>query len=91
MFAITADRNAQTGYRLATTEHKKIMTIDESNLFDLLVDTVERLYEAWKKKTIDHGDFYTTECILDFVQFRKNYKTIAVGLSKDSLYMLTQV
>lgn len=91
MFAITVDRNAQTGYHLATTEHKKIMTIDESNLFDLLVDTVERLYEAWKKKTIDHGDFYTTECILDFVQFRKNYKTIAVGLSKDSLYMLTQV
>ena len=40
-----------------------------------------------KKKTIDHGDFYTTECILDFVQFRKNYKTIAVGLSKDSLYI----
>ena len=46
MFAVTADRNAQTGYHLATTEHKKIMTIDESNLFDLLVDTVERLYEA---------------------------------------------
>ena len=45
MFAITADRNAQTGYHLAA-EHKKIMTIDESNLFDLLVDTVERLYEA---------------------------------------------
>ena len=46
MFAITADRNAQTGYHLATTGHKKIMTIDESNLFDLLVDTLERLYEA---------------------------------------------
>ena len=39
-------------------------------------------YENIRKITIGQGDDYTTGCLLDFTYFKKYYKMIAVGLSK---------
>ena len=30
-----------------------------------------------------HGDYYTTGCLLDYIYFKKYYKMIAVGSSKE--------
>ena len=35
-----------------------------------------------KKISAGQGDHYTTGCLLDFAHFEKNYRSIAVDLSK---------
>ena len=35
-----------------------------------------------RKITTGQGDDYTTGCLLDYPQFKENYKMIAIGLSK---------
>ena len=35
-----------------------------------------------KKIAIGQGDDYTTDCLLDYIYFRKYYKMIAIDLSK---------
>ena len=39
-------------------------------------------YENIRKVAIVQGDDYTTDCLLDYIYFKKYYKMIAVDLSK---------
>ena len=39
-------------------------------------------YESIKKIATDHGDVYTTGCLLDYPYFRDNYKITKIDLSK---------
>ena len=41
-----------------------------------------KTYENIRKTTIGQGDEYTTGCLLDYTYFKKNYKMIAIDLSK---------
>ena len=44
-------------------------------------DSVKQ-YDEIRKKSTGQGDYYTTGCLLDFAYFEKNYRLIAVHLSK---------
>ena len=41
------------------------------------------LYDNIWKTTIDQGDDYTNDCLLDYLYFKENYKLIAIDLSKE--------
>ena len=53
--------------------------IDGKNFFDQPVKNNKVTYENIRKIATGRGDDYTTGCLLDF---KKNYKMIAVDLSK---------
>ena len=44
-----------------------------------------KLHENVRKIATGQGDDYTTSCLLDYIQFKKYCKTIAVDLSKQQL------
>ena len=39
-------------------------------------------YDEVRKLSTRQGDDFTTDCLLDFAYFEKNYRLIAVDLSK---------
>ena len=56
--------------------------IDGKNFYDQSInDSIKQYYEIRKTST-EQGDDYTTGCLLDFVYFEKNFRLIAVDLSK---------
>ena len=56
--------------------------IDGRNFFDQPIDNKNKTYENIRKIASGKGDDYTTGCLLDYCYFKKNYKMIAVDLSK---------
>ena len=42
----------------------------------------KKAYENYGKISIGQADDYTTDCLLDYIYFKKYYKMIAVDLSK---------
>ena len=56
--------------------------IDEKTFFDLPVKNDEETYE--KIMDMSNNNDYTTGNLLDFVYFEKNYKLIAIDLSKQT-------
>ena len=56
--------------------------IDGKNFFDQPVKNDKVTYENIRKITIGHGDDYRTGCLLDYTNFKKYYKMIAIDLSK---------
>ena len=56
--------------------------IDGKNFFDQPINNMIKTYENIRKTTIDQGDDYTTDCLLDYTYFQKYYKMIAVDLRK---------
>ena len=55
---------------------------DGKNFFDQPVRNDKVTYENIRKIAIGQGDDYTTGCLLDYTYFKKNYKMIAIDLSK---------
>ena len=43
---------------------------------------MNKTYENIRKIAIDKGDDHTTGCLLDYCNFKENYKMIAIDLSK---------
>ena len=56
--------------------------IDGKNFFDQPVKNDKVTYENFRKITIGQGDDYTIGCLLNYIYFKKYYKMIAIGLSK---------
>ena len=56
--------------------------IDGTNFYDQLINDLIRQYDEVRKISTGQADDYTTGCLLDFLYFEKNYKLIAVDLSK---------
>ena len=58
--------------------------IDGRNVYDQPVnDSIKQYNEVYTRKiSTGQGDDYTTGCLLDFAYFEKDYKLIAVDLSK---------
>ena len=77
------DRTGHSRYYLPNAKVKDYnVTIDGKNLFDQPVKSYIRTYENIRKITTGQGDDYTTGCLLDYNFFKKNYKMIAIDLSK---------
>ena len=76
-------RNTFSNYYVPNVEIKDFnVLIDGKRLFDLPVKNEEEAYE--KIVEISNNNDYTTGNLLDFVYFRKNYKLIAIDLSKQT-------
>ena len=56
--------------------------IDGRNLYDQPINDLIKEYDEIRKKSTGQGDDYTTGCLLDFSYFEKNYRLIAVDLTK---------
>ena len=56
--------------------------IDGINFYDQSVNDSIKQYDEIRKISTGQGDDYTTGCLLDFAYFEKNYRLIAVDLSK---------
>ena len=59
--------------------------IDGKNFFDQPVKKDRITYENIRKINIGQGDDCTTGCLLDYTYFKKYYKMIAIGLSKQQM------
>ena len=56
--------------------------IDGRNFYDQPINDSIKQYDKIRKISAGQGDDYTTGCLLDFSYFEKNYRLIAVDLSK---------
>ena len=56
--------------------------IDGKNFYDLPINDSVMQYDEIRKISTGEGDDYTTGCLLDFAYLEKNYRLIAVDLSK---------
>ena len=60
--------------------------IDERSLFDQPLKNNLITYHNIQKIVTGQGDGYTTGCLLDYNYFNKNYKMIAIDLSKQQAF-----
>ena len=56
--------------------------VDGRNFYDQPINDSIKQYDEVRKVSTGQGDDYTTGCLLDFAYFEKNYRLIAVDLSK---------
>ena len=56
--------------------------IDGINFYDQAINNSVKQYDEVRKISTGQDDDYTTGCLLDFAYFEKNYRLIAVDLSK---------
>ena len=54
----------------------------EENFYDQTISDSIKQYDEIRKISTGQGDDYTTDCLLDFAYFEKNYRLIAADLSK---------
>ena len=59
--------------------------IDGRNFYDQPINDSIKQYDEIRKISTGQGDDYTTGCLLDFFYFEKNYRLIAVDLSKQKV------
>ena len=78
-----AARNGQQKYYLPRIDLKKYNVIIDGRIFyDNPIESDIEKYRELKKVMIGKGEYYTTESLLDYDYFKKNYKLVAVDLSK---------
>ena len=78
-----ATRNGQQKYYLPRIDLKKYnVIIDGRNFYDNPIESDIEKYRELKKVMIGKGEDYTTESLLDYDYFKKNYRLVAVDLSK---------
>ena len=78
-----ATRNGQQKYYLPRIDLKKYnVIIDGRNFYDNPIESDIEKYRELKKVMIGKGEDYTTGSLLDYDYFKKNYKLVAVDLSK---------
>ena len=58
--------------------------IDGRNVFDQLINSMNKIYENIRKIAAGKDDDYTTGCSLDYPYFKENYKMIAIDLSRQN-------
>ena len=76
-------RTSSKRYNLPNVEIKDYnVMIDGKNFFDQPIKNDKITYENIRKIATGQGDDYTTDCLLDYVYFKKYYKMIAIDLSK---------
>ena len=85
----TADDNSQVSFdsfRKYFLPRIKIenynIEIDGRNFCNQSINDLIKQYDEIRKKSTGQGDDYTTRCLLDFAYFEKNYRLIAIDLSK---------
>ena len=76
-------RNGQQKYYLPRIDLKRYnVIIDGINFYDNPIESDIEKYRELKKVMIRKGEDYTTGSLLDYDYFKKNYKLVAIDLSK---------
>ena len=76
-------RDERTKYYLPRIDLKKYnIIIDGRNFYDNPIESDIEKYRELKKVMIGKGEDYTTGSLLDYDNFNKHYKLVAVDLSK---------
>ena len=78
---ITADSHRRFFLPRVKIENYNIK-IDGRNFYDQPINDSIKQYDEIRKIPTAQGDDYATGCLLDFAYFLKNYRLIAVDLSK---------
>ena len=79
------NENSYRSYFLPRLKIKNYtIEIDGRNFYDQSINDVIKQYDEIRKISTGQGDDYTTGCLLDFSYFEKNYRLIAVDLSKQN-------
>ena len=60
----------------------EVLEMEEQDFYDNPTESYVERYRELKKVMIGKGEDYTTGSLLDCYYFRKNYKLVAVDLSK---------
>ena len=82
-FENDTQRTSHSGYYLPNVKLRDSnIMINGENIFDQPVKNNKITYENIRKIATDHGDDYTTDCLLDYPYFKDSYKMISVDLSK---------
>ena len=77
------DENSYRKYFLPRLKIKNYnIEIDGRNFYDQPINDSIKQYDEIRKISTGQGDDYTTDCLLDFSYFEKNYRLIAADLSK---------
>ena len=77
------DENSYRKYFLRRLKIKNYNNeIDGRNFYDQPINDTIKKYDEVRKISTGQGDDYTTDCLLDFNYFEKNYRLIAADLSK---------
>ena len=80
------DRKSDSTYYLPKVEIKDYnVMIDCIKFFDQPINSMNKTYENIRKIATGKGDDYTTGCLLDYPYFKKNYKMIAIDLSRQNV------
>ena len=78
-----ATRNGQQKYYLPRMDLKKYnVIVDGRNFYDNPIESDIEKYRELKKVMTGKGEDYTTGSLLDYDYFKKNYKLVAIDLSK---------
>ena len=78
-----ATRNGQQKYYLPRIDLKKYnVIVDGRNFYDNPIESDIEKYRELKKVMTGKGEDYTTGSLLDYDYFKKNYKLVAIDLSK---------
>ena len=78
-----ANEDAFNEYFLPKIKIEKYnVEIDGRNFYDQAINDSIKQYDEIRKISTGQGDDYTTGCLLDFAYFEKNYRLIAIDLSK---------
>ena len=81
------DRTSHSAYYLPKVEIKDYnVMIDGNTFFDQPINNNIKIYKNIRKIATGKGGDYTTGCSLDYSYFDKNYKMIAIDLSKQQAY-----
>ena len=75
-------RDGQRKYYLPKIDLKKYVIIDGRNFYDNPIESDIEKYRELKKVIFRKGEDYTTGSLLHYDYFKKNYKLVAVDLSK---------
>ena len=92
-FYVLAYRNQGGANRATADSHRRYflprvkienynIEIDGRNFYDQPINDSIKQYDEIRKISTGQGYDYTTGCLLDFSYFEKNYRLIAVDLSK---------
>ena len=90
---VLAYRDQGGANRIAADSHRRYflprvkienynISIDGRNFYDKPINVSVKPYDEIRKISTGQGDDYTTDCLLDFAYFEKNYRLIAADLSK---------
>ena len=77
------DRRSHSTYYLAKVKIKDYnVMVDDRNFVDHTINSLNKTYKNIRRFATGQGDDYITSCMLGYTYFKKNYKLIAIDLSK---------